>query len=101
MQQYFQISKSLQDLQIIDMPNPAPAIRFHFSKAVLMVFVRFSKVGVGMIGTCGQNSLINNALSNRMMWCIFFNDFLLVCRNFSNDFWAFQHIFWNEFADLR
>ena len=100
MQQYFQISKSLQGLQIIDLPNPA-ATRIRFSKAVLVVFVRVSKVGVGMIGTCGQNSLINNALSNRMMWCIFSNDFLQVCRNFSNDFWAFQHIFWNEFADLR
>lgn len=43
--------------------NPAPATRIHFSKAVLMFFVRFSKVGVGTIGTYGRNTLIYNALS--------------------------------------
>lgn len=63
MQQYFQISKSLQGLQIIDLPNPAAA-RIRFSKAVLMVFVRFCKVDVGMIGTYGRNALIYNALSS-------------------------------------
>ena len=72
MQQYFQISKSLQGLQIIDMPNPAPAIRSHFSKAVLMVFVRFSKVGVGTIWAYGRNTLTYSALSSRRAWCSHF-----------------------------
>ncbi len=72
MQQYFQISKSLQGLQIIDMPNPAPAIRFHFSKTVLMVFVRFSKVGVGTIWAYGRNTLTYSALSSRRAWCSHF-----------------------------
>ena len=49
-----------------------PATKIHFSKAVLVVFVRFSKVGVGMIGICGQNSLIYNVLSSRMTWCSHF-----------------------------
>lgn len=56
MQQYFQISKSLQGLQRFDESNPAPATRIRFSKAFFIVFVRFSKIDVGIVVADGRNS---------------------------------------------